>query len=253
MELQDQIQPLSESYPPNSKSNCSYFASIHQILKECDIKFINKNDISVRHYVQAEDIEQLKLLHKEWFPINYDNAFFNSLLAGAVYSVIVELYIPKYNKKFIVGFASYNYKEVNHKYQRLFLRNLLAEEMSVYILTIGVINEFRKFGIGTQIINELKIIAQNNKNIKYIYLHMVTYNKAGTKFYQKNGFQVLEEKVGYYNIENQLYNAYVFCCYINKGEKPRTWREIFHSYQTCLKILVGTILLTIVAFKLFKF
>lgn len=70
-------------------------------------------------------------------------------MAGAVYSVIVELYIPKYNKKFIVGFASYNYKEVNHKYQRLFLRNLLAEEMSVYILTIGVINEFRKFGIGT--------------------------------------------------------------------------------------------------------
>lgn len=37
-------------------------------------------------------------------------------------------------------------------------------------------------------INYLKNLAKMDYTIKYIYLHMVTYNNTGFNFYIKNGF-----------------------------------------------------------------
>lgn len=182
------LKPLSESYPPTSQNNYLYLSEVHKVIREYGIKSFNQSDISFRHHIKAEDLEELKQLHREWFPIIYDNNFYNSILIGQVYPIVVDLYVKQLNRKFIVGFASYNYKEVNSKYCRVKWSSLFAEDISIYILTIGVINEFRNFGIGTQIINEIKLLAKNNANIKYIYLHMVVYNKSGTAFYQKNGF-----------------------------------------------------------------
>ena len=55
-------------------------------------------------------------------------------------------------------------------------------------MTIGVINKMRGKGVANLMISYLKDVALLNFNIKYIYLHMVTYNKSGSKFYLNNDF-----------------------------------------------------------------
>lgn len=60
-------------------------------------------------------------------------------------------------------------------------------------------NEFRKHGIGTMLLNEMieKDNRDSNNNtmlLKYIYLHVVEYNKAALNFYYKNGFVMVKCK-----------------------------------------------------------
>ena len=57
-------------------------------------------------------------------------------------------------------------------------------------MTIGVINELRGKGFANLLIEYLKDLTFVNFNIKYIYLHMVTYNNSGKKFYLKNSFRL---------------------------------------------------------------
>lgn len=60
-------------------------------------------------------------------------------------------------------------------------------------MTIGVVNELRGKGISNLMIDHLKELTIFNKQISNIYLHMVTYNQIGSKFYQKNGFKIVDK------------------------------------------------------------
>ena len=46
-------------------------------------------------------------------------------------------------------------------------------------MTIGVVNELRGRKIADRMLDYLKEECQYNIKVKYIYLHMVTYNKIG--------------------------------------------------------------------------
>jgi len=64
-------------------------------------------------------------------------------------------------------------------------------------LTLGVVNEFRKHGIATMLLEEM--IEKDSKIadktiLKYIYLHVVEYNKAALSFYYKNSFVMVKCK-----------------------------------------------------------
>ena len=43
---------------------------------------------------------------------------------------------------------------------------------------------------------------------------MVTYNNSAAKFYLKNGFSVKHIKEQHYSLENEKYDAYVYCFYV---------------------------------------
>lgn len=90
-----------------------------------------------------------------------------------------------------------------------------------YINTIGVIDEFRNFGIAKQLLNHA-IIEMNNFCYDFtkigmisVYLHVVEYNKQAIKFYIKNGFKEFIIDKDYYCIRNVNYNACVFVKIIN--------------------------------------
>ncbi len=56
-------------------------------------------------------------------------------------------------------------------------------EDSIYIMTLGVIDEFRQKGVGKMLVNRIIQIGKKYQNIKLVSLHVISYNKAAIRFY----------------------------------------------------------------------
>ena len=77
-------------------------------------------------------------------------------------------------------------------------------------MTIGVIDECRKLGLGTQMLEyTIDLVEQNSEQCYAIYLHVVDYNESAIKFYLKNHFIKLERLKEHYTIHKKLYDAIV--------------------------------------------
>lgn len=71
---------------------------------------------------------------------------------------------------------------------------------TIDIINIAVLEEFRRDGIGSKLIDYL---IENN-DIEHIMLEVRKSNENAIKFYEKNGFKVLREIKGYYGNEDAL-------------------------------------------------
>ena len=81
-----------------------------------------------------------------------------------------------------------------------------------YIMTLGVLDECRKLGIGSLLLERTyKEIAYNFNECEIIYLHVVDYNQAAIKFYQKkNDFKYLKVEKNHYEIFDKEYDAEIY-------------------------------------------
>lgn len=77
-------------------------------------------------------------------------------------------------------------------------------------MTLGVIDECRRYGLGTMLLKQIT----NLINLEYpvceaIYLHVVDYNEAAIRFYEKNNFSTLKRIKNHYTIFSKEYDALV--------------------------------------------
>ncbi|CAD8205670.1 unnamed protein product [Paramecium octaurelia] len=217
--MQQIDQRLSQAFPPNSQKNTRYIAQIHSVLENVKIDDIGFKDIKFRKAQTKRDIEQLKLLQQEWFPIIYAEQFYTSVLNGHVSSLIAEIEI-KYptgrKEKYIIGAMVYQQRQCKFKYQqnltwKQWFCSFFQTQNALYIMTIGVINEFRGRGIAEYMVEQLKkIVVQSNKTLAYIYLDVVAYNEIASRFYQKHGFNRMRIKKNHYQLENQSFDGHVY-------------------------------------------
>jgi ribosomal protein S18 acetylase RimI-like enzyme len=79
-------------------------------------------------------------------------------------------------------------------------------------MTIGVIDECRKLGIGTYLLKStINAVMMSDKwvaSCKFIYLHVASYNKVALRFYEKNGFVKSKEMKDWYDIFDKQYDAF---------------------------------------------
>ena len=86
-----------------------------------------------------------------------------------------------------------------------------SNRLACYIMTIGVIDECRKLGLGTKMLEyTIEMVDKEYANCYAIYLHVIDYNKSAIRFYNKNGFSKLKILRDHYEIQQRLYNAVVF-------------------------------------------
>lgn len=64
----------------------------------------------------------------------------------------------------------------------------LSQENTLYIMTLGVVDELRSTGLARRLLDKLIIYAQALPKIGLILLHVVSYNLRAIKFYKKNKF-----------------------------------------------------------------
>ena len=77
-------------------------------------------------------------------------------------------------------------------------------------MTIGVVDEVRKLGIGTKLLQQIEgLMEAKFPGVEAMYLHVVSYNTAALKFYKRNDFIkvcVLEE---FYEIHGKPYDGVI--------------------------------------------
>jgi len=221
------IQRLSHSFPPDYEHNCKYLANVHHIIGNTKLNIDSKR-IYYRPIKNAFELKEVKLLHKEWFPPDYPDAFFNAVLNHNTYRSILALYDISYkNKKttIILGCLLYELKELEFEYVRHSIADWFQDRMSLYILTFGVINEARNKGVGRGLLQKLIQIANQNSNVACIYLDVVVYNDQGINCYEKNGFQLVARKKNYYDIFDKEYDAFMYYYYVNGAKPPLHLKE----------------------------
>ena len=87
-------------------------------------------------------------------------------------------------------------------------------------MTIGVIDECRKLGLGTQMINyTIDLVEQKFAECTNIWLHVVSYNVSAIKFYLKNNFSKLRKLKRHYYIDGKEYDAIVLYRAIGKFKR----------------------------------
>jgi ribosomal protein S18 acetylase RimI-like enzyme len=214
---------LSDAFPPSSSKNVEFVADVHSTLSEIKISSIDPNKIILRPIKNRQEMDEIRLLHKEWFPIDYSQEFFDLILKGKTKSLVAEIKVTKPNRvtqHIVIGCILYSFRHANSKYMSYSISDYLTQKLSIYILTIGVINEFRKMGIATKLLNEVIRLNAENNRLKYIYLHVISYNKSAQNFYKKNTFFLVKIKKNHYTIDEKNYDAFVYARYVNGANRP---------------------------------
>ena len=101
----------------------------------------------------------------------YSEDFYDRLKNSQRYSSLA------YYKDVLVGAISCRYEDD--------LEN--ANGRVVYIMTITVLKAYRRYGIGSQLLNKA-IDDCKRSDVKRIYLHVLCSNESAIEFYLKNGF-----------------------------------------------------------------
>jgi len=164
-------------------------------------------------------MDEIKALHKEWFPIEYSKEFYESIKKGKTLCLVAvyETEIKHDKHTLILGLITYEIRDINYKLLRFSFEDFYTSKKAIYILTLGVSNEVRKLGLASKLLEKLYDIAKEDYRVKYIYLHVVDYNDTAIKFYERNNFQKVMTKYHHYNIYGKLYGGYVYCFYTNGG------------------------------------
>lgn len=235
--MDQSLSRLSHSFPPDYEFNNTYFAKVHSILKEQAIN-IEVRKIYYRPVQNEKELEEMKLLHKEWFPPNYPDEFYQEVLRNRIYRSLLAVYDLKgrNNKRTIIlGCITYEYKPVNYDIVNFSLTDLFVDRYSIYILTFGVINEVRNKGLGSLLLKQLIQIGREISAIKCICLDVVSYNDQAIKCYEKNGFINVKTQKDYYDIFEKNYDAEVFCYYVNGGRPPKQIKQALLTFMANLK------------------
>mmetsp|Transcript_16372 Transcript_16372/g.24003 ORF Transcript_16372/g.24003 Transcript_16372/m.24003 type:complete len:402 (+) Transcript_16372:99-1304(+) len=87
-----------------------------------------------------------------------------------------------------------------------------------YIMTLGTITAYRQRGLGSVLIRKCCAMAERDKQCGVVYLHVITYNTAAIRFYERLGFVRVDEIEDYYTIGGEHYNCYLYAKYFNGND-----------------------------------
>ena len=233
----------SEAFPPDKngrRKKISQYSLSHDILSDTKI---NPEDIIYKPLTLA-DIEEIENLHKEWFPIEYDHRYFQKIFInkhnsyftiGAYYKIKND---KNEDKEIILGLAMCQFRPVseyfikhtspesieeickNIDFNEEVLSYLNCEDYHcVYIMTIGVLDEFRRLHIGSKLINHIIEKALWDTLCIGIYLDVIYYNECAIKFYEKNNFRKATKLNNFYDLNGEKYDANVYLKIFTRKEK----------------------------------
>jgi ribosomal protein S18 acetylase RimI-like enzyme len=155
--------------------------------------------VTFRERVSSAEIEEIRDLHSEWFPVNYADDFFDSLTNSPdVVTVVAEI------DSRIVGMATVASRRNERRFNPACDLGL-GDNVS-YILTLGVIDELRRKGVATKLLKETEVvIKERDPECGVVFLHVIGYNHAAIWMYEKNGFRWFKTEPNFYRLGEDWY------------------------------------------------
>jgi len=209
-------------------------AGVHAIIKSLKTT-INAKDLTYKH-LKATSIGECKDLEREWFPPwKPEDSYYLKSLDRKSYFTICCYWKPKEEKEeeYVIGNiivkVDKNNKAMNYFCNNKFDPNQKEEEQVVnaknnfgktiaYICSIGVIDEARRLGIGTKLVESAnEYAAKNYRNCVGVSLHVISTGKRAIGLYERCKFTKLFTEPKYYNMSGKRIDAF---CYAKSFDKP---------------------------------
>ncbi|XP_065027108.1 histone acetyltransferase MCC1-like [Musa acuminata AAA Group] len=171
--------------------------------------------------ILPSDLEVLEEIHVALFPIRYERDFFISVVQGhgIVSWAAVDVSRSDGGRDKLVGFVTTRLMSAKESEISDLLRYNASRQdlMLVYILTLGVVENYRNHGIATSLVCEVIKYASSITNCRAVYLHVISYNMPAIHFYEKMSFACVRRLQKFYYINGQHYDSYLFVYYVNGG------------------------------------
>ncbi|RRT72570.1 hypothetical protein BHE74_00013738 [Ensete ventricosum] len=169
--------------------------------------------------IQPSDLEVLEQIHLALFPIRYERDFFLNVVHG--HGIVSWAAVDGQNDE-LVGFITTRLILARESEIADLLRHRSSrkELMLVYILTLGVVEHYRNYGIATSLVREVIKYASSITNCRAVYLHVISYNLPAIKFYRKMMFKFIRRLQNFYYINGQHYDSYLFVYFVNGSHSP---------------------------------
>ena len=173
--------------------------------------------------VKSDDLKELKDLHTECFPIQYDDIFFENICNGKGFKnteLFSEVAIEVESSR-MVGCILGQFVKTKKCQDGYFFSEFEDPAKEIfYILTLGLREDYRRSGLGTKLLKSCLNYAKINTKCGAIYLHVIHYNQGAVRFYEKNGFNFFREIEEFYQIDDIHYSAYLYIFYLNGYNPP---------------------------------
>lgn len=195
--------------------------------------------------VARDDVQGIKDLHIECFPIRYEDVFFENVCNGKGFKNVqlFTLVAVDTESSSIVGCILGQFVNSEKSDDGGFFSEIRDPARDVfYILTLGLRKEYRRSGIGTALLLLSIKHAGKNPDCGAVYLHVIHDNKPAINFYERNGFNFLRELDEFYNINDRYHSSYLYILYINGYEPPlftRLFEKLRNLSQSGLAILIS--------------
>lgn len=242
----------TSSAMPDPKSPCvpRLTAEVHQRLEAAlELQRLSASDLQYRP-LSAEDMKECRALHTEWFPLSYDEAFYNASVSGDIYTLSAALPstapagASEEESRDILGIITVSTKCEHHgedienvlggpcsalcpstEGERVLQRRDRHGGAVAYILTLGVIDGFRRRGLAKELLRRsVAHIDGNMPDVHAVYLHVVTYNQPAIELYESMEFVRIANFPDFYHLHGKPYDSYLYALYIHGGRPPWRWR-----------------------------
>ena len=133
----------------------------------------------------VKTVEQIKYLNDACFPIKYSQKFYEDLFRPERKNLSILAY---YGTDVLCGGILCRYESEDE-----------PGVFTVYLMTIAVLEPYRRLGIGTMLLNRMIENLEKLGNVRKLKLHVWTTNENAIEFYKKNGFTMDSIDENYYS------------------------------------------------------
>ncbi|XP_075253167.1 uncharacterized protein LOC142344934 [Convolutriloba macropyga] len=185
-------------------------------------------------FLETEDKPRVKELCKKFFPIDYPEKWYNDVTSDKKYFALSAVY-----RGLIVGVIIAEVKPrhaVNSDDADILASNSAPDSKVAYLLSLGVLDEYRENGIGSLLMDSLitEVKGKDKSCIKAVYLHVLCSNIRAIQFYERRDFVLHKRISGYYNINNKIEDGFCYVRYINGGQPPWSVTEYMKHVTSML-------------------
>ena len=214
--------------PPLCAENLDSINSCSLVTPPPPVSSQDDEDVMRFRPLQGTDRDEIQRLHEDWFPVRYKKEFFDDVVDNKMKGLDHPLFsrvavvAGSARSDRIVGCIVGSFVETarcNSRTRELLVPNPVRHVRMFYIMTLGVVEEFRGKGLASSLVGECSRMVEKDATCGVLYLHVITYNRAAIEFYEKLGFYQVEEIEDYYEIDGEKYNCFLYAKYFhgNRG------------------------------------
>nr|CAG4649611.1 EOG090X0BM0 [Scapholeberis mucronata]SVE93826.1 EOG090X0BM0 [Scapholeberis mucronata] len=181
--------------------------------------FTSTVDLQLR-FLCPSDVDQVKELCKEWFPIQYPDTWYREITSDPRFYSLAAVY-----QSSLVGLLIAEVKQsssINQEDKGILDTRMYSHCTVGYILSLGVCSSFRRQGVASLLLDSFlnHVTHLENQICKAVYLHVLTMNSAAIRFYEKHYFRLHSFLPYYYSVDGKCKDGFTYVLYINGGHPP---------------------------------